>query len=671
MSDPSRKWQIPVKKSQEEKEIIDLLKAFSSALRKIPLYPASHPMVKDSIDRLFSMLLQFINTYGDLNLDVFENKLLICEQPFDEAPNITQELSMDFKKFSITGLAINEGLIESELENFLKLLTLKPEVIKERGGIKNVLASENITHIVLSEVHYARIKEEEEIKKKGEKELVQGLTLEKKSDKDIVGMVSDFLSGRSNNVPDKKLISYEFKKHSRRLVRQLLKLIGPEKAVDEVLRIIEERFDKAGFTGEEQNVYIEKLRQETIRLKQPKVTKKQLEKEVRALQEENKQLKNKVKNVDTAVQEAVAVATEDLRQENQKVKREKQRINSVLRHVAEGLVVVDHEGKVLLLNPAAEELLGVNKESKVGQNILEGIGEGQMISMSKDKVKEIEIELAGSDEQSKKTLRASNAVIENEDGQTIGVVSVLSDITKQKELERMKNTFLSNVTHDLRAPLISIQKSLSLFLDTVKDNLLPEQKQFLEIASNNALRLTNLVNDLLDVSKLESGRVHLQCTHLKLTPVVDEVFNLLSGWAESRKVSLKKGNLQLIEFDGDEKLLNQVFTNLIGNAIKFTPPGGSITVDAEYLNKDELKISVADTGCGIPSESFEQIFNKFEQAKTVPVAGAPKGTGLGLSIVKEIIQLHGGRIWVESEVGKGSKFIFVIPKEKEVLDIRD
>ena len=135
-------------------------------------------------------------------------------------------------------------------------------------------------------------------------------------------------------------------------------------------------------------------------------------------------------------------------------------------------------------------------------------------------------------------------------------------------------------------------------------------------------------------------------------------------------MGLKKEGLESIEFDGDSKLLSQALTNLVGNAIKFTPEGGSVTLAAETVGK-EIKVSVIDTGCGIPKDSLDRIFGKFEQAKTVPTAGSPKGTGLGLAIVKEIVQLHGGKIWIESEVGKGSKFIFQIPKEKEVLDSRD
>ena len=668
-----KKWETPLKGTSEEKRIVDLLKTFSSTVRKIPMYPATHPMVKDSILKLYFDLDEFFKFYGFLSVDIFEGNVLIFEQPLDDSSNLLKELISDFKKATIEGVKFQKGLSDDELGKFLRIFSLKPEILKEKGGLKGVMAEYGIKNITLNEVRYTRIKDEEEIKKKAEAEApgmpASGAADDKKG-KDIVSMVSDFFGGKSEVAPDKEVISYEFKKHSKRLVKQLLKLVGPEKAIDEVLKIIEEKFGKAGFTKEEQDVYVEKLRAEIIKLKEPKVSKEQLAKELKALKKENEKLKEKVKNMDQTINDEVEQETKQLIEENRKIKREKHRINSVLRHVAEGLIIIDNEGKVLVLNPAAEELMGVNKENKIGEHILDGLKEGQIVSLAKDNQQEIEIDLAGPNENTKKTLRASTAVIESEDGETLGLVSVLSDITKQKELERMKEVFVSNVTHDLRAPLISIQKSLSLFLESNKDAMSGDQKQFLEIASNNASRLTVLVNDLLDVAKLESGHVRLDYASINLDELGSGVFDMIGAWSESRGVALKKEGLESIKFDGDCKLLSQALTNLVGNAIKFTPDGGSVTIKAESIEK-QIKISVIDTGCGIPQDSIERIFGKFEQAKTISMAGSPKGTGLGLTIVKEIVQLHGGKIWIESEVGKGSKFIFLLPKEKEVLDIRD
>ncbi len=679
------------KDTDQKKKILNLLKLFSSSLRKIPLYPASHPMVKDSVLQLYLGLMKFFEAFGEMSLDVLDQNIVLCGQPLDSSLAFTRDLAADLKKVNIEGLILKPGLSDIELEKFLRMLTFKAEVIEEKGGLKKLISDEQIEHIHLVEVHYARVSEEEEVAKKGAKSAGIQISLPGEKKKDIVAEVGNFLGGMSEVVPQKEAISFEFKRHARRLVKQLLKLIGPEKAIDEVLEIIKERFDKAGFTDEEQQFYMEKLKTETIKLKVPKVTKTQLEKKLKLLQKENESLKEKLGNSDLNIRQKqeenerlkedlenfeenvevrIGQATELLAKENRKIKREKESINSVLRNVAEGLVIVDKDGKVLVLNPAAEKLLGVDKGQKVGKHILDGLKEEQIVSLSKEKHQKIEIELSGPSDKTKKTLRASTAVIENDEGQTVGVVSVLSDITKQKEIEKMKDALVSNVTHDLRAPLISIQKSLSLILETGEDKLADEQKQFLQIASNNTKRLTSLVNDLLDVSKLESGRMRLEYSKAGLTTVVDGVYDLLRAWSESRGVCLKQEGLENVELDIDLKLFNQVLTNLVGNAIKFTPSGGEVTVKAQPAD-GQIKISVRDTGCGIPADSLELIFDKFEQARSVNADGTAKGTGLGLSIVKEIVLLHGGKVWAESEEGKGSVFNIVIPKEKKVLDSRD
>ncbi|RKY34878.1 MAG: hypothetical protein DRP78_06050, partial [Candidatus Omnitrophota bacterium] len=169
-----------------------------------------------------------------------------------------------------------------------------------------------------------------------------------------------------------------------------------------------------------------------------------------------------------------------------------------------------------------------------------------------------------------------------------------------------------------------------------------------------------LVNDLLDVSKLEAGAMPVNYSRINLKTVVQDGLSMLEQWAESRGIKLESKLTETFEFDADEKLLQIVFTNLVGNAIKFSTSGGLIVISAEQ-SETEIKICVSDTGCVIPEISKKKIFEKFEQVKTISQDGVPKGTGLGLSIVKEIVELHKGKIWVQSKVGKGSKFIFTLP----------
>ena len=350
-----------------------------------------------------------------------------------------------------------------------------------------------------------------------------------------------------------------------------------------------------------------------------------------------------------------------------KIVNEKKQTEAVIRSIAEGLVVVDAQGKVVMINPAAERLLGVSRQDKVGKSLTEGMKEEQLVSLSKgspDK-EEKEIELISPQNETKKVLRASTAVIENENGQTIGMVSVLSDITKQKELDSLKSAFVANVSHELRTPLVAIDKSLTLILEKEAGELSQTQEQFLSIAQRNLKRLSALINDLLDLSKLEAGKMEVRRKRMAINNVIQEVIDSLSNWAKSKNITLEKKIEDLlpdVEIDPDR--LAQVLTNLVGNAVKFTPNDGRIALEArlsEGDGKKEMEVSVKDTGIGIAPEDLPKIFSKFYQCGGERMISDVNGTGIGLSIAKEIVELHGGRIWVESEKGRGARFIFTIP----------
>lgn len=347
-----------------------------------------------------------------------------------------------------------------------------------------------------------------------------------------------------------------------------------------------------------------------------------------------------------------------------KVLTDKKNTDAVIRSIAEGLVIVDAQGKVVMMNPAAEKLLGVSKKEKIGKSILENLKEEQLVSLvneSQDK-DDKEIELVSQKDDTKRTLRASSAVIENENGQSIGMVSVLSDITKQKELDQLKSSFVSNITHELRTPLVAIDKSIALILAKNAGEISPAQEEFLSIAQRNIKRLSNMINDLLDLSKLEAGKMKINVQPSSIAYVIEESTGALVNWSKTKSITIEKkieNGLPGINIDPDRII--QVLTNLIGNAIKFTPNSGNITVGASLHGEGkEVMISVEDNGVGISKEDLANIFSKFYQAGE-RVASDINGTGIGLSIVKEIVELHGGKIWVESQKDAGAKFIFTLP----------
>jgi two-component system sensor histidine kinase GlrK len=230
---------------------------------------------------------------------------------------------------------------------------------------------------------------------------------------------------------------------------------------------------------------------------------------------------------------------------------------------------------------------------------------------------------------------------------------------KLKEVDRMKSEFFSLMSHELRTPLTSIREGTNLFLEGKGGEVTETQRKLLTIVADESNRLIGLVNSLLDLSKLEAGMVPLHFTEEKLLPLIDRTFHELMPLAESRNIRLEKEVADIPPVSIDSERIRQVLRNLIGNALKFTPTGGSVRVTAHRMD-DGVHIAVTDTGPGIPGEYLTGIFEKFRQISTAD-SRRLQGTGLGLAIVKHIVHAHGGRIWVESEVGQGSTFTFVLP----------
>lgn len=385
---------------------------------------------------------------------------------------------------------------------------------------------------------------------------------------------------------------------------------------------------------------------------------KELEKKVR---QDNQKLSKKYETIieDKAKNEELAW------KKYKKVLTDKKETEAVIRSIAEGLVVVDVDGKIIMMNPAAERLLGVSMKDKIGRSVLDSLKSEQLISLAKgsEDKEDKEIELISQNDETKKVIRASSAVIENENGQTVGMVSVLSDITKQKELDRLKASFIANVSHELRTPLVAIDKSISLILSKTAGEVSSAQEQFLSIAERNLKRLSLLINDLLDLSKLEAGKMQLNLKPTLIDKVINESVEGLNAWAKTKNITIEK-RIQpgLPEFNMDSDRIIQVLNNLIGNAVKFTPDNGNITIEArKVFERGEIEVSVADTGIGINKEDLGKVFDKFYQAG-VRVATDIMGTGIGLSIAKEIVELHRGKIWAESEKGSGAKFTFTLPR---------
>ncbi len=340
---------------------------------------------------------------------------------------------------------------------------------------------------------------------------------------------------------------------------------------------------------------------------------------------------------------------------------EKKQTEAVVRSIAEGLVVVNNKGDVLLMNPSAEKLLGTEKEKKIGKNILEGLPNELMVSLAREsgEAGEKVIEFTSKSENTKKILRASSAVIQNENGQTVGMLNILTDVTKQRELDEIKTSFVSNITHELRTPIVAMQKAASLLLNQQAGPLNDVQTNFVNIVSRNLGHLSRLVEDLLDVAKIDAGKMRIRLSTCRLDKVINDACDSLDTWARSKGVAIKRElEKSLPEMPIDPDKITQVLNNLIGNAIKFTPTGGTIFVRADWTADGKIKVEVEDNGVGISPENLTKLFKRFEQFGDQT---GITGTGLGLSITKEIIERHGGVIDVKSREKKGTTFSFTLP----------
>jgi signal transduction histidine kinase len=249
-------------------------------------------------------------------------------------------------------------------------------------------------------------------------------------------------------------------------------------------------------------------------------------------------------------------------------------------------------------------------------------------------------------------------------GKFLGTVSIFRDITHQVEVDRLKSDFVATVSHELRTPMTSIRGYVDILLMGAAGSLNEQQAQFLGVVKRNTKQLSILVNDLLDVSRIESGKVNLNLQELDIVEIINEAINALI------RISKDEDKKMQVEFEpdqdtpaviGDRDRVRQILNNLLENAFHYTPEGGVIKLRV-LPKEDEVEISVSDNGIGIPPEIQPQIFDRFYRGEH-PNVLATSGTGLGLAIVKSLVEMHNGRIWIESSglSGEGTTFYFTLP----------
>jgi signal transduction histidine kinase len=259
--------------------------------------------------------------------------------------------------------------------------------------------------------------------------------------------------------------------------------------------------------------------------------------------------------------------------------------------------------------------------------------------------------------------RPRQTTIIDESKNILGVVTLLQDVTRFKNLDRMKSEFIATVSHELRTPLTSINMAVDIMSQEVLGKINESQRDMLATAKDDCERLTKLVKELLDMSRLESGKYELKRERINLRSLVEEALKPLRLQFREKGIRLETEiPADTPEVPGDQRQLSWVVANLVSNALRYTPADGTVTVHSDLLS-DSVRVSVKDSGRGIPPDAVEVIFDKFVQIKQSTDA-TPGSVGLGLAIAKEVVEAHGGRIWVESSVGRGSTFFFTIPRSE-------
>jgi PAS domain S-box-containing protein len=351
-------------------------------------------------------------------------------------------------------------------------------------------------------------------------------------------------------------------------------------------------------------------------------------------------------------------------------------LKTILQNIEDGILTVDTQRRITTANRALCQMLELPEAGLLGRQC-EAALEG---AAGDDTRQLVEQALAGEqDGRDSEIVRAagqllpvaiSAALLRDHLGETVGCVCLFQDITRRKEIEalyeqlrgldRLKNDLTHMIIHDLRTPLTSLlggMQSMELL-----GELNADQREMLSVSISGGQTLLGMINDLLDISKLEDGSLKLDCADLRAADVAERALNQVAGLANTQQLSLVREidpGVPPLHADGDK--LVRTLVNLLGNAIKFTPAGGSVTL---AVRRDEAEravlFQIRDTGEGIPREAFQRIFEKFGQVESRK-AGRKMSTGLGLTFCKMVTEAHGGRIWVESELGRGSTFSFTVP----------
>jgi len=349
------------------------------------------------------------------------------------------------------------------------------------------------------------------------------------------------------------------------------------------------------------------------------------------------------------------------------ISKEEEYLKAILKEMVEGILVVDEKGKIVLANEALKKLFSlpsdisnrtpleiirnVQLEEAIRKVLQEGINLSFELHLPKPLGKTFDVNVV--------KIPSSEINTDLKTRSFCGVIAVFHDISRLKELEKIRQDFVANVSHELRTPLTTIKGYTETLLEGgLKDEI---ALQFIQIIKKNSDRLEKIVEDLLMLSKIEAKEFQWNMEILSVSDLIGGVLEFLRDSFKKKNITVSINEISpLLKVYGDRQYLEQVLLNLLDNSIKYGREGGRIMISARKIDQGEVEISVKDNGIGIPKEDIQRIFERFyrvDKGRSRELGG----TGLGLSIVKHIVQAHGGRVWVESILGEGSTFFFTLP----------
>lgn len=349
----------------------------------------------------------------------------------------------------------------------------------------------------------------------------------------------------------------------------------------------------------------------------------------------------------------------------EKILNEKSKAEAIVESISDGIIVTDMNNNIILVNEAAEKIFNIKEQDVLDRQFLEGINNPKIFDSIqevlknknlKSSLKQIEISLASNNKKMYCKVYVSSISKNNEN---IGVITLLQDITKSKEIDKMKTEFIATVSHEFKTPLTSVGMSVDLLSADKDINSNPMHKDLIRIIKEEKERMVYLIKDLLDLSKIETGKGQIKLENCKLKSILENSIEDLKNYCDEQEAEVTLENIdENLSVYADPSKISLVIKNLISNAVKYRKENVKPKILIDIIKKsNNVIVSVKDNGRGIPQDYLEKIFEKFIQVK-VSNDGKIEGTGLGLSICKGIIKAHNGEIWVESTVDKGSTFYF-------------